>query len=67
MKKNEPMNMFIENKRCHFLFFSTRTNNIEVKNTNLPAEKTIKPLTSQETYSFYDWLVSILNSLHAMF
>ena len=46
-------------------FFKKQTNNIEVKNTKLPAEKTIKPRTSQETFSFHDWLVSILNSLHA--
>ena len=45
-------------------FFYKRTNNIEVKNTKLPAEKTNKPRTSQETLSFYDWLVSILTSLH---
>ena len=45
-------------------FFYKRTNNIEVKNTKLPAEKTNKPRTSQETLSFYDWLVSIVNSLH---
>ena len=65
MKKNEPMNMFIENKRCQSFFFKKQTNNIEVKNTKLPAEKIIKPRTSQETFSFYDRLVSILNSLHA--
>ena len=45
-------------------FFYKRTNNIEVKNTKLPAEKTNKPRTSQETLSFHDWLVSILTSLH---
>ena len=46
--------------------FYKRTNNIEVKNTKLPAEKTNKPRTSQETFSFCDWSVSILNSLHAL-
>ena len=46
-------------------FFFKQTNNIEVKNTKLPAEKTIKPRTSQEAFSFHDWLVSILNSLRA--
>ena len=46
--------------------FYKRTNNIEVKNTKLPAEKTNKPRTSQETLSFCDWSVSILNSLHAL-
>ena len=46
-------------------FFYKRTNNIEVKNTKLPAEKTNKPRTSQETLSFYDWLLAILNYLHA--
>ena len=30
MKKNEPMNMFIENKGCQ-TFFNKRSNNIEVK------------------------------------
>ena len=49
MKKNEPMNMFIENKGCQ-TFLKKKTN---------------KHRTSQETSSFYDWLVSILNSLHA--
>ena len=57
------MNIFIENKGCQF-FLHKRTNNVEVK-TKLPAEKTIEPRTSQDTLSFYDWLVSILNSLHA--
>ena len=65
MKKNEPMNMFIENKRCQSFFFKKQTNNIEVKNTKLPAEKAIKPRTSHEAFSLHDWLVSILNSLHA--
>ena len=37
--------------------FYKRTNNIEVKNTKLPAEKTNKPRTSQETF-FILWLVS---------
>ena len=63
MKKNEPINMFIENKGCQFFLYK-QTNNVEVK-TKLPAEKTIEPRTSQDTLSFYDWLVSILNSLHA--
>ena len=31
MKKNEPMNMFIENKGCQSVFFCKRTNNIEEK------------------------------------
>ena len=57
--------MFIENKGCQTLFFYKRTNNIEVKTLKLPAKKTNKPPTSQETLLFYDWLVSILNSLHA--
>ena len=39
MKKNEPMNMFTENKGCQ-TFYYKRTNNIEVKNAKLPAEKT---------------------------
>ena len=36
MKKNEPMNMFIDNKECQSVFFfCKRANNIE--NTNLTA------------------------------
>ena len=35
MKKNEPMNMFIENKECQSVFFCKRNNNIEVKTRNL--------------------------------
>ena len=35
MKKNEPMNMFIENKGCQSVFFCKRTNKIEVIIQNL--------------------------------
>ena len=35
MKKNEPMNMFIENKGCQSVFFVNEPINIEVKTQNL--------------------------------
>ena len=35
MKKNEPINMIIENKGCQTVFFCKRTNDIEVKAQNL--------------------------------
>ena len=61
-EENKPMNMFIGNKGSQTCY--KRTNNIEVKpQTSCRENKQTR--TSQETLPFYDWLLSILNSLHA--
>ena len=46
MKKNEPMNMFVENKGCQTFFFYKRTNNIEVKTQSFPQREqtNLRPL-----------------------